>query len=297
MSGYVELLPPDAPRAQWLAVRQTGIGSSDIAAILGQSGWATPYSVWWDKVGPVNEDNDGKNESMRWGQLLEPIVADEWTLRTGIETTRIGVCRNSDRPWQMATPDRLTADGGLLECKTASSWLEDEWAGESVPIKYLLQTTWQMDTLGVDHGYMAVLIGGQEMRIFDVPLDLEIVAVIRERGAAFWRLVEAGTAPPTDGLDPTTEALKVRWSEPEPDKIVVLDSEWLDQLDWREQHKADIAEATQASKAIDNALREACGNATHAVCNGLLVATWKPRKDGVRVVNIVASDKRKEMAL
>lgn len=32
-------------RAEWLSKRRTGIGGSDIAAIMGLSKWATPYSA------------------------------------------------------------------------------------------------------------------------------------------------------------------------------------------------------------------------------------------------------------
>ena len=46
-------------RAEWLDWRRGGIGSSDIAAIIGLSPWATPYSVWAEKTGRLdNHDND-----------------------------------------------------------------------------------------------------------------------------------------------------------------------------------------------------------------------------------------------
>ena len=40
-------------RDEWLAIRRTGIGSSDIAGVLGLSPWASPYTVWADKRGRV----------------------------------------------------------------------------------------------------------------------------------------------------------------------------------------------------------------------------------------------------
>jgi putative phage-type endonuclease len=295
VSAYIEVLPPDADRAEWLAQRQAGIGSSDIAGVLGQSTWASPYSVWWSKVGPVTDDEP--TEQMKWGIRLEPVICEAWSERTGIATTRIGLCRSVDRPWQMATPDRLTADGGLLETKTASAYDIDEWDDDTIPLKYLLQITHQMDVLGVDHGYLALLLGGSDFRVWDVPLDGEIVGIIRERGAAFWQLVESRTTPPTDGHDATTTAIKRRWGIPDdPEATVVLDADWIRRLNDRELLKVDIAVATKACTGIDNALREAIGAATHAVAAGLAVATWKPRKDGVRVLNITASDKRKELS-
>lgn len=293
MSGYVQVLNPDAPRADWLAKRQTGIGSSDIAGVLGQSSWQSPYSIWWSKVGPV--EDDPPSEQMLWGLRLEPAICDAWTETTGIATKRVGLCRSLDRPWQMATPDRLTADGGVLETKNVNAYDLEEWDADTIPLKYLLQVQQQMDVLGVDHGYVAALIGGAELRPFEVTPDEEIVGIIRERGAEFWSLVESMTTPPTDAHDATTAAIKRRWMTPDdPEATVVLDPSWLVRLNEREVLKLDAKNSTAAAVAIDNALRDAMGAATHAAAAGLLVAKWQPRKDGVRVLNVIDSLKRKE---
>lgn len=290
--SYVEVLGPDAPRAEWLAARQTGIGSSDMAGVLGQSNWQSAYSVWFSKVGPVEDDEP--SERMKWGTRLEPVICDVWSQETGIGTRRIGLCRNADRPWQLATPDRLTDDHGLLETKNVNAYDVDEWDSDTIPLKYLIQITHQMDVLGVDHGYVAALIGGAELLTFELTPDPEIVAVIRERGAAFWRLVETVTPPETDGSDATSQALKRRW-QPNDGEIKVLHPSWLERIDWRVHHKAEIAENEQVCKETENALREALGTATHAVIDGQVVATWKPRKDGVRVLSVVDPSKRKEL--
>ena len=44
------------PRIDWLKGRQTGIGGSEIAAIVGLNAWRTPTQVWESKVNPVEED-------------------------------------------------------------------------------------------------------------------------------------------------------------------------------------------------------------------------------------------------
>ena len=295
MSAYAEVLPWDAPRPDWLEARRTGIGSSDIAGVLGQSSWASPYSVWWSKVGPVNDELDGSSEQMRWGQLLEPVIADEWSRRTGITTSRLGLCRSADRPWQLASPDRITSSGGVLEVKTASAWDHDEWDGDTIPLKYLLQVTHQMDVLGADHGHVALLLGGAELRMFDVPLDTEIVGIIRERGAAFWQQVESRQAPSTDFHAATTAALKDRYAKPD-GTDVVLDGQWLDRLDERERIKADIRRLEEKALAVDNALRDAMGAGTRAVCAGLAVATWNANRNGTRALKVAESSKRKDMA-
>ena len=37
-------------REKWLKARRSGLGASEVAAILGLSPWSTPYKVWKDKV-------------------------------------------------------------------------------------------------------------------------------------------------------------------------------------------------------------------------------------------------------
>lgn len=292
--SYVEVLPWDAPRLEWLKVRQSGVGSSDIAGVLGQSSWSSPYACWWDKVGPLQDDEP--SEQMKWGVRLEPIICAAWSEETGIATERVGLCRSSERPWQMATPDRVTADGGLLETKNVNAYDLDEWDSDTVPLKYLLQTTHQMDVLGVDHGYIAALIGGADLRMFTLTPDPEIVAVIRERGAAFWELVLSATPPPTDSHDATSTAVKRRWATPDdPESFAVLSPDWIDRLTEREAHKLDEKHARASIVAIDNALKNEMGAATHAVCRSLVVAKWRPRKDGVRVLGVVPPEKRREI--
>ena len=45
-------------RAEWLNWRRTGLGGSDIAAVLGLSKWRTPWDVWADKKGLLPEKEE-----------------------------------------------------------------------------------------------------------------------------------------------------------------------------------------------------------------------------------------------
>jgi len=296
VSAYTEVLPADAPRGDWLRARRTGIGSSDIAGILGQSAWSSPYSVWCDKTGQTDIDLE-PSESMEWGTRLEPVVAQAWSEKNNEPVRRVGLCRSTSRPWQLATPDRLChCNGlGLLETKTDAGWNDDEW-DDTVPLRYLVQLLWQMDTLGAEHGHLAVLLGGNCYRDYTVAPDPDITALMRERAAEFWTHVEAGTRPAVDGSDATTAALKARFAIAE-EGVVGLDVDWLAELDRRVQLKAQANSLLKDAQLIDNRLIDALGDHTHGVAAGLLIATRKPRKDGVRVLNVTDPAKRKELSV
>ena len=135
-------------RAEWLAQRRTGIGGSDVAAILGLSKYRSPLDVYKDKIG---ETPDGEqSQAAYWGTKLEDVVAREFQERTGLKVQRVnrqlsregwmhanidravvnhaisGTVRIQGEAKQAETGRLLTTDA-ILECKTASSFIADQW--------------------------------------------------------------------------------------------------------------------------------------------------------------------------
>lgn len=184
-------------RADWLTQRRTGVGGSDVAAVLGLSPWRTPYDVYLDKLGEATKELT--SQAAHFGNRLEAVVADEFSERTGIRCTmQEHMYRNPLSHWEIANIDRYAGPGAILECKTAR--LADGWgpsqeeeikAGEvasdhEIPIYYETQIQWYMGLLGVPVCYVAVLIGGQDFRIYKVSRDPEIFEKIRAKVKTFW---------------------------------------------------------------------------------------------------------------
>lgn len=103
----------------------------------------------------------------------------------------------------------LTTDT-ILECKTASLRMSTEWgpsqeeeivAGNvesehEIPMYYETQVQWYMAITGAKTAYVAVLIGGQDFRIYKVDRDEDLIQTIIERCADFWlNHVLAGVPP------------------------------------------------------------------------------------------------------
>lgn len=92
-------------RAAWLEGRRTGIGGSDVAAVLGLNPWKTPLDVWNDKLG-LSEDK-GMTEPAYWGTVLEDTVAKEFQLRTGKKVQKVShQFADPETPWAIANIDR-----------------------------------------------------------------------------------------------------------------------------------------------------------------------------------------------
>jgi putative phage-type endonuclease len=182
----VRVLPADAARDEWLAARRNGIGSSDVAAILGVADHNTAVHVYRDKRGDLVDD---AGEAAFWGTVLEEPVAREWARRNRSVIQRVGLVAHTDEPWQMATLDRRVAECPMnrqvrtacaLEVKCRSAFKASRWRSD-VPDDVLAQTTWQMRVTGYDHVHVAVLIGGNEFKQTVVHHDERMEAyVLRE---------------------------------------------------------------------------------------------------------------------
>src|SRR5689334_22139628 len=67
---------PELHSAEWHAERRKGIGGSDIPVLLGLSKYASPYSLWAEKIGQVPPDeSDDEAERFVIAHAMEPVLA------------------------------------------------------------------------------------------------------------------------------------------------------------------------------------------------------------------------------
>jgi putative phage-type endonuclease len=96
----------------------------------------------------------------------------------------------------------------VVEAKTAggrAGWGDE--GTDQIPVEYLAQVRWQMDTVGVDVCYVPVWIGF-DYRCYVVEQDPEDVAFMRDKALAFLHSLETGDAPSIDSHAATTLRLK-----------------------------------------------------------------------------------------
>lgn len=179
--------------------RRTFIGGSDAPVILGVSGYKSPYELWQEKVGLVEPDDLSDNDRVHFGNVLEDIVAREFSERRGFKVRRVNDRINSKQhPFLVAQIDRRIVGGGILECKTTDAAMKDAWGEEmtdQIPIPYWTQVQHQMMVTGEQFAYVAVLIGGNTFRTYLVKRDEEFIEnmVLAER--SFYRNMEEKTPP------------------------------------------------------------------------------------------------------
>ena len=263
-------------RSDWLAWRREGIGASDAAAILGLSPWASPMTVWLDKTGQLPDREP--SEAMAWGSILEGIIADEFERRTGlIVASRQLAVTHPEHEWMRATLDGMVYARpggqalGVLETKNTSR--ARDW--ESGPPPHVVsQVQHQLAVSGLPKAWVAVLIGGNELRWWEVARDERTITDLIDAEARFWVRVLDRTPPSVDGSEVTAAAIRAAFSEPVENSSTDLPAHAVEIA--AEYHLAAAAEkvAAQRKQEAANALTSMLAEAQVGFVGEQKVASW-----------------------
>ena len=207
----------DLSRDEWLKVRKKGIGSSDAATAIGMNPYQSQLELWMVKTGrdaglPKPNSDDPKSP-VYWGHVLEPIVAEQYSQQTGRKVRRVNaVLQHSDpdKHWMLANLDYSVAaddEVQILECKTAGEFGSRLWK-EGVPDYIQCQVQHQLAVTGKQAADVCVLLCGQELKIYRVERNEELIDALTALEREFWTFVETDTPPPADGTDSADRALR-----------------------------------------------------------------------------------------
>ena len=180
-------------REEWLKIRESGIGSSEVGTILGLNPFETPYQLWRRKVG-IDAPKE-QNFAMRAGHYLEDAVSLFYHDETGKDIIKASagdwIIRNNDRPYMQVSPDRTfwisgmpknTQNKGILECKTTQMDVD----ADSVPQHWFAQLQYQLGVAELPQGALAWLMQGRKFGYRDFEFDPEFFAYITEEVSRFW---------------------------------------------------------------------------------------------------------------
>ncbi|WP_042348293.1 YqaJ viral recombinase family protein [Bacillus massiliigorillae] len=266
----------DMDRNEWLMERSKGIGGSDAGIILGLNKYKTPFELWLEKTGQV-APQEIDNEAIYWGNEMEDVVAKEFEKRTDKKVRRSNfMYSHPEYPFIRANVDRLVVgESAVLECKTASAYLDKEWKDDEIPATYLVQVQHYLAVTGKEKGYIAVLIGGNHFVWKEIERDEELIQMIIDAEKHFWDYhVQQGHPPALDGSSAAEKYLKEKYERAESEKEVVLSSDCKDYLLQYEQVKADEKLIKQARTEIENKLKAELKDAEFGITDSFLVS-WK----------------------
>ena len=276
MSAKVLITTEDLPYADWLEYRKTGIGGSDASVVCGISRYKSPVELWMEKTGQLPPQEAG--EAAYWGTMLESVVREEFTKRTGIEVGKPSVILQSEEyPFMLANVDGVCEHPELgtciFEAKTASAYKAGEWE-DTIPDEYMCQVQHYMAVTGYQGAYIAVLIGGNTFRWKFVERDEELISMLLELELAFWNHVQDCTPPPLDGSDASNKFLSERFPSSTPSSHITLPDTAADLLAQYDEACEELEIVTEKKQRAENLLKEMMGSNEVGVADGRVI-TWK----------------------
>ena len=219
----------DLSHADWLAVRNTGIGGSDAAAACGLNPYMSMLELWLIKTGRMNPDlSDGLMENayspLYWGKELEPLVAKFYTAKTGNKVRRVNAVLqhpDADKSFMLANLDYAVnkSEIGVLEIKTAGEHGAKLWK-HGVPLYVTCQVQHQLAVTSKSLAHVCVLICGHESRVYEIKRDDILIEQLIKQERRFWDYVQNDIAPPTDGSESSAKAITQLYAKSTADKTL-----------------------------------------------------------------------------
>lgn len=206
-----------------IEARKTGLGGSDIAALVGLSKWMTPLELFLTKIGE-REDNQ-TSEFAKWGNYHEDNIRQEYMAITGkMVGTSNELFRHPVHHWMIANVDGIIeGEKALLECKSTSFMNRRRWgtAGtDEIPEEYLLQCAHYAIVLDVEYVDIAVLIGGNDFRIYTYKRNAVLENRLIELESDFWNNHVVPRSPPRPR---TIGDASILWPESKEKSTKVMD--------------------------------------------------------------------------
>lgn len=207
--------------AEWLAMREKDLTSTEVAALFGISPYDTLYGLYHRKTGQLEAEFEA-NDRMKWGNRLESAIAngiaedlglivEPFKVYARIAELRMGssfdykiVGLASSYKGDETYRDLFRENGpGIMEVKNVDglafrrTWINDGVITEA-PAHIELQVQHQQEVADMEWTCIAPLIGGNTPMPFARMRDRQIGAAIIEQCAEFWQMVDSGKAPAPD---------------------------------------------------------------------------------------------------
>ncbi len=194
---------PIRDEAHWRELRAQHVGGSEVAALFGEHAQVSRFDLWQRKAGKIAEPDLSDNERVFWGTVLEPAIAMGVTIKTGWSVKKVRryysmlpkMALGGSLDYEIVGHDR---GPGILEIKTADWLVVRGWEDGEPPLSYELQVQSYLACTGRAWGCMAVLVGGNDLRLFNYERRPKTIAIIEAEVGAFWRSIAEEKPPAPD---------------------------------------------------------------------------------------------------
>lgn len=269
-------------RTEWLKYRESGIGSSEVATIVGLNPWETPYQLWRRKVGldaPKQE-----NFAMKAGHYLEDAVSLFWQDETGQQVIKSSagdwLIRDDERPYLQVSPDRTywladmphsNENKGILECKTTQMTIDED----DIPKHWFVQVQYQLGVAGYQHGSLAWLTQGRNFGYKDLAFVPDFFAWLVEEVDKFWvDNIQAKQEPTAANV----QDILLKYNRHTDGKIVEVNDDIFAAYQDLKAVKDELSAIEEKKTALEEKIKLGFGDAEAISYEGQTLATWKAPK-------------------
>ena len=266
--------------------RRSGIGGSDVAAVLGLDPRRSPFDVFLEKRGEAPPFQ--QNNRTRWGTRLQKAIADGYAEETGRQVKWLDVgMRHPDREFHTGHPDAICiprAENRAVEVKNAGGDQLHRWGTrgtDDVPERAFFQGLWYMPLLQVTRIDYAVLFGGNDLGVYTQERDEELEATVIERVEKFWRdHVLAGVPPPISATETARDYLRSKFPRHVEEIRPATDEEAANALLLRGVRNV-VARQSKLEEELENRLKLSIGDAA-GIEGEFGRITWKASKNATK---------------
>lgn len=275
---------------EWLRSREQGIGSSEVATVLGVNPYETPYQLWLRKTGRI-PTVEQESFLMKAGHYLEDAISKFCADEAGLEVVKSSAAEfvvvDKDKPFMRVSPDRYAfpvdakhtqENKTIIECKSTQKTVDPD----NLSRYWFCQVMYQMRVTRIGSAHVAWLTMGRDFGYRRIGYDPDFAMFLEEEVERFWIDCVIG------GMEPALSNLQdvlIKFPKHEEGKKAIASDEivgkWAELRDTNEQIKRLTATKEELESAIKTQMLDAESLVIPADKENpeRTIATWKASKD------------------
>ena len=270
--------------------RKTYLGSSDCAAIVGVSPFKSPFQLYQEKIGEWEEEitverqkifNRGKKfEPLILEMLIDELTSDGHEVEVVSSNERL---RDQEYPFIASESDMVLMVDGVevsAEAKSVNGFASKLWGEpgtDDFPIYYQCQTMHDLMVKKREKCVVAALIGTDDLRVYWINRDEEIINAIRIKELEFWERVQNRQAPEPVSI----EDIKLMYAK-DSGSIIDASFEILNLCEAAKIIKQNIKIQETNLTEILTEIKLGMSDSSVLIHNGKQLATWRANKDSMK---------------
>jgi len=284
--------------------RSKSLGGSDVAAIMNLSKYRSGNHVAADKRGePLEVVDPGENRFIYWGLRLESLLLDVYAEKVGLKTPTGRMKRkhsvvvpeprhHESESWAHASPDGIvtTPSGSWgVEIKTASEYVKTDWGPEGtdqIPDYYMTQCLWYMWIFDLTRWDLAVLIGGNDFRVYTIERNEKVeenINLLIVRARNWWtNHIVNGHPVPVEGTEADAKALAIMFPDGCDESVDAPDNV----LGWVKQYnegRVEMRELKKRQASLRTLITGYMGDANVLECGDAGFVSFKAPKPSMKI--------------